>query len=157
MFLDTTTILSTLAILASTKGALPGDDTWPYSGTQAIMEADGPLIAVIGMGVVFSALTVLFLFLLALRHFFRDKAPPPVVGGSRPHPVPDSSNTGDSADTALVVAAIAVALELELAQAAGSPPLQAHRTAGRAPGSGWKMARNSQLIQQHNVLSHRRR
>ena len=129
-------------------GALPQVGFW-QRGLGAMEEARALEVALVGMGVVFTGLTILFLMMLLLERLV----------GERPAQLPDEGGQAapeasvDGAPDAHLVVAIAVALGLERQrrEAAVLPRRPA------AVGSGWLRARAQEQVQRQRIFFRPRR
>ncbi len=143
-----TSIASFLLLCASTAQAA---QDWEHKGLEAILAAKGGNVALVGMGVVFVALTVLFFVMLLLDRLFYE--PPGSARANQQQPADEPEQT-ETAVPRELVAVIATALELERRQRV-SPALS--REDQVQAGRGWAAVRWSEQVQRQRIFHRRRR
>lgn len=110
-------------------------------GLEAIQAVDGFTVALVGMGVVFSALLLLFLLMIGLERLLEPQPKPRIE--ARPTPaLEEQADVADEVDgpSPQLVAAIATAIRLEQQRQAS------HARAAQPGGAptGWVVARATQ-------------
>ncbi len=121
---------------------------WDLRGWAAVEAARGVEVALVGMGVVFSALAVLF-FVMVLLQRLLDPKPAPA-----PASVAEDLTVEPAPVSPLVVAAISVALQLERRR---SNRAQAPQAGQAGAGSGWLAARGQQWAANRRIFLRPRR
>ncbi len=122
-------------------------------GLEAIAAADGWMVALVGMSIVFVALFLLFLVMVGLRRALeprlasRPRAPAPASA-----PVQDSPSAGPPSLSPKLVAAVATAIRLEQRRQAASM-----HSPQSVAGSGWVAARSLQWASHQQIFLRPRR
>ena len=133
--------------------ATPPEIETSVRGLDAVAAADGWVAALMGMGVVFSALFALFLLMIALRRTLEPR-PQPKVEATPPAPALTDEALGaqPAGLPPRLAAAIAVAIRLEQQRlvAAAIPPQP-------SSGSGWIVSRSLQWASHQQIFLRPRR
>ena len=142
---------SLASLLLSFASAAQAAQDWDHKGLEAILAARGGNVALVGMGVVFVALTVLFLVMRLLDRLFYEAPGSVRASQQRASREPEPTETVIPAP---LVAAITTALELERRQRVSPAALRQGQTQA---GNGWAAARWAEQGQRQRIFHRRRR